>query len=80
MEDLDLEIDETGCLYLPLTIAGISVLGLLDTGSTISVVHPSFSMQISRNVNVPLKKKGTCTKIRLADVSVVSSEGLVESE
>ena len=80
MEDLDLEIDKTGSLYLPLTIAGISVLGLLDTGSTISVVHPSLLMQISRNVNVPLKKKATCTKIRLADGSVVSSEGLVELE
>ena len=50
-------------------------MGLVDTGSTISVIHPSIVAMISRNVSVPQSSR--TGRIRLADGSVTSSLGLV---
>ena len=50
-------------------------MGLVDTGSTISVIHPSTLLIISREREVPLH--GESVRIWLADGSVTSSLGLV---
>ena len=74
-EEVELESDGTGSLYLPMKIGGVDVMGLVDTGSTISVIHPSIVAMISRNVSVP--RSSRTGRIRLADGSVTSSLGLV---
>ena len=74
-EEVELESDGTGSLYLPMKIGGVDVMGLVDTGSTISVIHPSIAAMISRSVSVPHSSR--TGMIRLADGSVTSSLGLL---
>ena len=49
--EIELETDTTGSLYLPLLVSGVSVMGLLDTGSTVSVVHPSVLSRLSQDLS-----------------------------
>ena len=51
-------------------------MGLLDTGSTVSVVHPSVLSRLSQNSEICLNSEGG--RLRLADGSATESLGTVQ--
>ena len=63
-------------LYLPININGIHVNSLIDSGSTLTVLHPDTYHQI------PLASRpsinGDIVKLRMADGSIISSLGEVD--
>ena len=65
-----------GCLYLPLRMNDVSVVALIDTRSTVSVVHPSVLAKIPSDVEVHLRDRSG--RIRLADGSETESLGTVQ--
>ena len=73
---VELEIDATGSLYLPLFVSGVSVMGLIDTGSTVTVVHPSVLAMLSEDSEIPLNSE--TGRLRLADGSFTGSLGTVQ--
>jgi len=76
MEDpIQLETDAKGSLYLPMFINGVSVMALIDSGSTISVVHPSILTRLSDDVAV--SSRNDIGQIRLADGSMIDTLGTV---
>ena len=74
--EIELETDTTGSLYLPLLVSGVSVMGLLDTGSTVSVVHPSVLSRLSQDSEICLNSE--IGRLRLADGSATESLGTVQ--
>ena len=73
---VELETDAAGSLFLPLLVSGVSVMGLIDTGSTVSVVHPSVLARLSEDCEIPLSRE--TGRLRLADGSVTGSLGTVQ--
>lgn len=65
-----------GSLYMPLEVNGVSVTALVDSGSTISVIHPVVFVKIARGGDVTLN--GQEGKLRLADGSLASTLGNVQ--
>ena len=51
-------------------------MGLIDTGSTVSVVHPSVLARLSEDCEIPLSRE--TGRLRLADGSVTGSLGTVQ--
>ena len=77
MEDaIQLEIDAKGSLYLPMLIDEVSTMALVDTGSTISVVHPSILTRLPDDVAVQMNRQ--VGQIRLADGSMIDTLGTVQ--
>ena len=75
-EEIQLETDGRGSLYLPLLIDEVPVLALVDTGSTISVIHPSI---LNRSLDeVVVRETSKACQIRLADGSLVDTLGTVQ--
>ena len=56
-DPIQLEIDAKGSLYLPMLIDEVPTLGLMDTGSTISVVHPSILTRLPDDVAVQMSSQ-----------------------
>ena len=46
-QDVKLETDRMGSLYISLRINEIPVMALVDSGSTLSVIHPTVLSRIS---------------------------------
>ena len=75
-EEVQLETDGRGSLYLPLLIDEVPVLALVDTGSTISVIHPSI---LNKSLDeVVVRETSKACQIRLADGSLVDTLGTVQ--
>ena len=74
--EIELETYTTVSLYLPLPKSGVSVMGLLDTGSTVSVVHPSVLSRLSQDYDICLNCESG--GLRLADGSDTESLGTVQ--
>ena len=67
-DTVELETDATGSLYLPLFVSRVSVMGMIDTGLTVSVVHPSVLAMWSEDSEIPLNSE--TGRLRLADGSL----------
>ena len=65
-------------LYLPVTIHGIHVNSLLDTGSTLTVLHPDTYYQMPQTSRPNMI--GEQIKLRMADGGVIQSLGEVQVE
>ena len=65
-------------LYLPVTIHGIHVNSLLDSGSTLTVLHPDTYYQIPQTSRPNMI--GEQIKLRMADGGVIQSLGEVQVE
>ena len=77
MEDpIQLETDAKGSLYLPMLIDEVPTMALVDTGSTISVVHPSILTRLPDDVAVQMNSQ--VGQIRLADGSMIDTLGTVQ--
>ena len=75
-EEVQLKTDGRGSLYLPLLIDDVPVLALVDTGSTISVIHPSI---LNKSLDeVVVRETSKACQIRLADGSLVDTLGTVQ--
>ena len=70
---MDLEVDSAGSLYLPLQINGISVTALVDSGSTVSVIHPEVLERVTGDPVGVLD--GTLRQIKLADGGLLETRG-----
>ena len=75
-EKLDLEVDMTGSLNLPIGICGITIMGLVDAGSTISIVHPLVLSRLPQGVNIEMTDRPG--RIPLADRSMTDILGTVQ--
>ena len=58
-----------------IAICGITIMGLVDTGSTISIVHPSVLSRLPEGVNIEMTDQPG--RIRLADGSLTDTLGTV---
>ena len=67
-------VDLSGSMYLPLRFGRVSVMGLIDTGATVSVVHPTVFAKIARDTGAHLEEKES--SLRLADGSSVDVLGV----
>ena len=70
---IELEIDAAGSLYVPLLVNGVSVMALVDSGSTVSVIHPSVLGRSRGGREVTLERGPE--NILLADGSCVATIG-----
>ena len=66
-------MDASGSLYIPLQIGSIEAMGLLDSGATISVIHPSVLSKVMKSSDVVLKRKRG--KLQVADGNFVHTFG-----
>ena len=65
----DLIPDTLGSLYISLDLHGVTVFALVDSGSTISVIHPDVLGQIPGMVDADIEHPGG--ELRMADGGVV---------
>ena len=68
--------DCQGSLYLNMEANGIPIMALVDSGSTISVIHPSVLDRIQRGHDVALV--GDMGQLRVADGRTVETHGVVQ--
>ena len=64
-QDVKLETDWIGSLYISLRINGIPVMALVDSGSTLSVIHPTVLSRITGEQDIV--RKSSSGQLRLAD-------------
>ena len=67
--------DDMGSLYLPLVVGGAEVMALIDSGSTVSVIHPSVLARVQDNGTAVLY--GSKCQLRMADGGILDSAGSV---
>ena len=73
MDEVPIGEDSSGSLYLTADINGVQVSVLLDSGATVSVIHPSVLSKVLLRGDVPLE--GRPGQIRIADGSVLDTQG-----
>ena len=71
----DLIPDTLGSLYVSVDLQGITVFALVDSGSTISVIHPDVLARIPGMVDADIEHPGG--ELRMADGGVVRTLGSV---
>ena len=74
-DPIELEIDAKGSMYLPMLIDEVPTMALVDTGFTISVVHPSILTRLPDDVAVQMNSQ--VWQIQLADGSMIDTLGTV---
>ena len=65
-----------GSLYISLRINGIPVMALVDSGSTLSVIHPTILSRITGDQE--MVRKSSSGQLRLADGGLVDTLGTVQ--
>ena len=70
---IDLVTDQTGSLFLPVEFNGIPVMALVDSGSTVSVIHPDVLSRVLWIADV--HREHQSGQLRLADGGVVNTKG-----
>ena len=73
---IDLVIDRSGSLILPVEFNGFPVMALVDSGSTASVIHPDVLSRVSWIADV--HRENQSGQLRLADGGVVNTQGSVK--
>ena len=71
-------IPKNESLYLPISVNGIPTNSLLDSGSTLTVIHPDIYSQISTEQRPALA--GNPIKLRMADGGLIKSLGRIQIE
>ena len=71
----DLISDTLGSLYVSVDLQGITVSALIDSGSTVSVIHPDVLARIPGMVDADIEHPGG--ELRMADGGVVRTLGSV---
>ena len=75
-QDVKLETDRMGSLYISLRINEIPVMALVDSGSTLRVIHPTVLSRISGEQD--MVRNSPSGQLRLADGGLVDTLGTVQ--
>ena len=75
---IDLDADERGSLFVPLEIGNVSVMALVDSGSTFSVMHSTLLDKIAQKVEV--HRETAQVSIRMGDGGPLETKGFVEHD